>query len=373
MKHLLTFLFFFAFNGFMLSQGLIISQYYEGTSSNKFIEITNTSDADIDLSGYHLCLFSNPASNNLTGVSPSSKEDLVGTLASGETKLYRYTATTSPENPAGNSTSTTACNFNGNDIIIISTSNGTDAWTNRTDVIGISGSYWGKDKSFYRNANVITPNAEYNPNEWTEASLNDVNNATSGTTQYLGSHTYNSPLPTSVVAFDVKRTESAIISQWTTLSEENNDYFAVEWSTDGIDFTELGKVNSLGDSREKVEYSYTHTNPVKGYNYYRLVQYDKGGRSEKFNVVSVLFEQKVDSKIYINPNIVYSNLKVEFSTPVANGRLHIYDTQGKLMNSYVLASGIDVFNFDVSSLPTGQYVVKYLDNDKMVSERFLKK
>ncbi len=181
------------------------------------------------------------------------------------------------------------------------------------------------------------------------------------------------PMPINLVSFDASAENDKVNIKWETLSEENNDYFAVEWSADGVDFTELAKVNSLGYSREKAEYSYTHTNPVRGHNYYRLAQYDKDGRSQKFEVISVLFEQKVDSKIYINPNIVYSNLKIEFSSPVANGRLHIYDTQGKLMNSFVLASGIDVFNFDVSSLPTGQYVVKYLDNNKMITERFLKK
>ncbi len=181
------------------------------------------------------------------------------------------------------------------------------------------------------------------------------------------------PMPINLISFDANAENDKVNIKWETLSEENNDYFAVEWSTDGVDFTELAKVNSLGYSREEAEYSYTHTNPAKGYNYYRLAQYDKDGRSQKFEVVSVLFEQKVDSKIYINPNIVYSNLKIEFSSPVVNGRLHIYDTQGKLMNSFVLASGIDVFNFDVSSLPTGQYVVKYLDNNKMITERFLKK
>ncbi len=181
------------------------------------------------------------------------------------------------------------------------------------------------------------------------------------------------PLPIALASFNATLKNDRVNVEWATVTEENNDYFVVEWSADGVGFTELSKVNSVGYSREEVEYSYTHTNPVKGYNYYRLAQYDEDGRSQKFDVVSVLFEQKLDSKMYINPNTVYSNLKIEFSTPVVNGRLHIYDTQGKLMSSSILASGIDVFNFDVSSLPTGQYIVKYLDNNQMVSERFLKK
>ncbi len=176
------------------------------------------------------------------------------------------------------------------------------------------------------------------------------------------------PLPIILSSFNATLKNDKVNVAWATVTEENNDYFVVEWSADGVDFIELSKVYSS----ERAEYSYTHTNPVKGYNYYRLAQYDKDGRSEKFDVVSVLFDKK-EEKMSINPNAVYSNLKIEFSTPVVNGRLHIYDTQGKLMKSSILASGIDVFNLDVSTLPTGQYVVKYLDNNKMVSERFLKK
>ncbi len=182
-----------------------------------------------------------------------------------------------------------------------------------------------------------------------------------------------SPLKINIISFDANINNNEVNVKWETEEEENNDYFVVEWSTDGIDFTPLGKIKSIGYSREKSEYSYTHTNPVKGYNYYRLVQYDRDGTSDKFNAISVLFEQKENSTMYINPNAVYNNLKVEFSTPVVNGRLHIYDTQGKLVKSSILASGIDVFNFDVSTLPAGQYVVKYLDNNKTITDRFLKK
>ncbi len=179
-------------------------------------------------------------------------------------------------------------------------------------------------------------------------------------------------MPIRLFSFNTVTENDKVNVNWVTATEENNDYFVIEWSTNGIDFVELDEVNSCGNNGEKVEYSYAHTNPVNGYNYYRLVQYDKDGRSEIFDVVSVLFEQKENTKMYINPNIVCSNLKIEFSTPVVNGKLYIYDTQGKLFKSTALSRGIDFINFDVSSLPTGQYVVEYLNNSKVITERFLK-
>ncbi len=180
-------------------------------------------------------------------------------------------------------------------------------------------------------------------------------------------------MPINLLSFDAIAENNKVNVNWATAMEENNNYFVIEWSTDGIDFVELEEVNSCGDSRERVEYSYSHIHPVAGYNYYRLVQYDKDGRSEVFDAISVWFEQKEDTKMYISPNIVYNNLKIEFSTPVVNGKLYIYDTQGKLFKTVVLSSNTYFMNLDVSALSAGQYIVEYLDNNKMITHRFLKK
>jgi hypothetical protein len=153
--------------------------------------------------------------------------------------------------------------------------------------------------------------------------------------------------------------------------EINNDYFSVEWSKDGKYFTEIAKIESKSNYRENKEYSYTHENPANGTNYYRLTQYDIDGRSETFKIVSVYFD--LDGKaMFIAPNRVDDNLRVEFAQPVENGRLLIYSLEGQLVQSNILAKGIDIVNIDVAGLVAGQYIVKYVDSNITLTEKFVK-
>jgi hypothetical protein len=80
-------------------------------------------------------------------------------------------------------------NFNGDDLVILSTTNTTTAWANRLDVVG-DGSTWGVDKSFVRKASVLAGNATWTLAEWTQATLAAVDGAAAGSTERLGAHLY---------------------------------------------------------------------------------------------------------------------------------------------------------------------------------------
>jgi len=178
-------------------------------------------------------------------------------------------------------------------------------------------------------------------------------------------------LPLALLDFDAKKINNTVLLSWSTSSEISNDYFSVEWSKDGKYFTEIAKIESKSNYRENKEYSYTHENPANGTNYYRLTQYDIDGRSETFKIVSVYFD--LDGKaMFIAPNRVDDNLRVEFAQPVENGRLLIYSLEGQLVQSNILAKGIDIVNIDVAGLVAGQYIVKYVDSNITLTEKFVK-
>jgi len=178
-------------------------------------------------------------------------------------------------------------------------------------------------------------------------------------------------IPIKLLDFTAKRVDYNALIEWSTLSEKNSDYFSVEWSKDGVNFEEIAKMDAAGTSRDKREYRYIHKNPKMGVNYYRLTQYDFDGRSETFYVVSVDFDSKT-LDMFIVPNRVENSLRLEFTQSVEDARLHIYNMEGQVVKSYILASGIDAFNFDVSALSSGQYIAKYVDARKTISKRFVK-
>jgi hypothetical protein len=174
----------------------IISEYVEGSSNNKCIEIYNPTSASINLAGYQLTLYSNGSGT------PSSTVALSGTLASGAT----YVVCNASQALAGVTPDLTSgvCGFNGDDVIALRTSGG--AYVDIVGNVGCdpgtqwsSGSHSTLDKTLTRNANIccgVSADPGNTPcdfptmtTEWT---------ATGTDTHSLGSHTCDCPACTPV-------------------------------------------------------------------------------------------------------------------------------------------------------------------------------
>ena len=144
---------------------LIISEYVEGSGSNKFIEVANVSDSEIDLSAYTLVKYTNGDENK-----PDAQKVLSGTLAPGAVKVYGNSKADLTL-PAGVEfeVDNNVINFNGNDPMAI-ICNG--------EVIDLLGEWgadnWGENMTLRRKSTVTAPSATYNPDEWDVLEQNDV-------------------------------------------------------------------------------------------------------------------------------------------------------------------------------------------------------
>ncbi|GGK59641.1 T9SS type A sorting domain-containing protein [Rufibacter glacialis] len=110
-------------------------------------------------------------------------------------------------------------------------------------------------------------------------------------------------LPVELINFLVKAKANTVALTWATASEKDNDYFAVERSIDGKNFTEVGQVKGNGTSQVRNEYSFTDYHPMAGTSYYRLRQVDFDGQHEYSPVRSVNAQnsQVVSLSLYPNP------------------------------------------------------------------------
>ena len=93
---------------------------------------------------------------------------------------------------------------------------------------------------------------------------------------------------------------------WTTASEENNDYFTVERSQDGSDFQELYRKDGAGVSTTFLYYFGYDNKPDLGVNYYRLKQTDYDGKYAYSDIESVDFKEYSEIsafKVYQNPSL----------------------------------------------------------------------
>lgn len=188
MKHLVVVFTLFTWSfGFSQATDLIISEYVEGSSNNKYIELYNGTAGSINLTNYQLQLFANGAAVATTTVT------LSGSLASGATIVYKNSAATIY---GGAATNNAAVGFNGDDAIAlykISTASFVDIVGNigcDPGAAWISGAFTTLDKTIVRNASVCS-GVTVDPvtvctfptqtTEWTQSNVDIVSN--------LGSHT----------------------------------------------------------------------------------------------------------------------------------------------------------------------------------------
>lgn len=80
--------------------------------------------------------------------------------------------------------------------------------------------------------------------------------------------------------------ESNVIT-WTTVSENNNDYFILERSVNGVDFSALVQLDGAGNSEDVLQYTLYDTEYRNVVNYYRLVQVDFNGARTTSNIISI--------------------------------------------------------------------------------------
>ena len=146
---------------------LYISEYVEGGSFNKYIELYNPTEQDIDLSQYTLGMHNyskDAAGGNDNGI---KTQVLSGTLKSKQVIVYKHTdavAYTGKVVDLG----TDVMNFNGNDPIILY--KGEEI----IDFLGVDNAQFGKDVTLRRKADAAAPSATYDENQWEKSGTDDV-------------------------------------------------------------------------------------------------------------------------------------------------------------------------------------------------------
>lgn len=99
---------------------VFITQYYEGTSNNKFLEITNTGAVEVDLSTYTLARFINDGAEDWKADgAPNATEPLSGTLAAGASYVFANGGAAIPFDADQANQTSSIITFNGNDSMVL--------------------------------------------------------------------------------------------------------------------------------------------------------------------------------------------------------------------------------------------------------------
>ena len=182
---------------------IIITQYYEGSGNNKWIEVKNISGGAIAANSYYIATYNQgpgPSYNERPLNGTPNQSVAIPAMAIDEIIRFKEPSTTIPSYAVpgetgydGNNTEDMfSSSFSGDDIIVISPTNGSNCYIDRIDMIGeysVNGTNWGDRRCFVRKeCSASSPSTTFDINDWIEFTDAEVVNPTTGTNPYLGEH-----------------------------------------------------------------------------------------------------------------------------------------------------------------------------------------
>ncbi|NNE29807.1 MAG: T9SS type A sorting domain-containing protein [Saprospiraceae bacterium] len=171
-------------------------------------------------------------------------------------------------------------------------------------------------------------------------------------------------LPVELVDFIITAKACTAELEWVTASEENNDYFEIQRSRDGVSFEAIAKVEGQGTTDKVNSYKFVDSSPL-GKNYYRLKQVDFNGQFDYSETLvhdvpcaSNGFDIGI-TKAFPNPigsgeiNVIYEALDSDNKTVIISNSL------GVVVDSYQLdlLEGRNILEINTDVLATGTYYV----------------
>lgn len=132
-------------------------------------------------------------------------------------------------------------------------------------------------------------------------------------------------LPIELLYFKGSVYNSDNILHWSTASEDNNDYFTIEKTKDGIDWEIVTRESGAGNSSNQLYYSSVDENVESIINYYRLKQTDYDGRFKYSDIISIDNRRNLESKEIVKiTNILGQEVDLQYY----RGLIIIYYTDG---------------------------------------------
>jgi len=180
-------------------------------------------------------------------------------------------------------------------------------------------------------------------------------------------------LPVTMSQFSARRASAVNVLNWTTEQEINASYFVIERSTDGSNYSSIGKVNAAGNSSTTRNYSFTDMHPAKGNNYYRIRTVDIDNSAKLSVTRQIRNEGIADISVYPNPVTDLITVAVN-ADKATEGQMTITDMSGKTVytRSVKLSQGNTMLPIPATNIAAGNYILKIQLEDDVIVKQFIK-
>jgi hypothetical protein len=178
------------------------------------------------------------------------------------------------------------------------------------------------------------------------------------------------PLPIELMSFNSACESQNTRITWTTATEENNDYFTILRSSDGLNFEKIGLMDGAGNSTTARSYEFIDRNTTGQSHYYKLSQTDYDGTTEEYGPIRstpCANENQLSAAAYQTSQ---DELSVLINNPASGQvKLTLLSLEGKLLltQAQSFEYGEHLIRLNTSGISSGIYIVRVETTTESVS------
>ncbi len=160
-------------------------------------------------------------------------------------------------------------------------------------------------------------------------------------------------LPIELSSFSVNCNPNDVTLTWKTESEQNNDFFTIEYSEDGVNFSQKEIVNAKGNSNSLQSYTFD-LDELLGY--VRLKQTDYNG---KFTYSEILAVNCSNDGVIVYPNPTNGTITISFDDVE---KVYLFNQLGQIVKEF--DGFMESKTVSISELADGMYHLNVISNGK---------
>lgn len=179
-------------------------------------------------------------------------------------------------------------------------------------------------------------------------------------------------LPIELLSLNAKSKPNGVIVEWETASEENNDFFTLYRSNDGVNFSPIYKIEGAGTSSINHNYSYFDESIYYGTTYYKLAQTDYNGTTTYSQIITnQLINSNFEIIKYTNDMSSICSFELLFSDNSISNEITITNMIGSVLYQEIIEKS-PYERIDIQLSP-GVYIISNKSNNTFYKQRFVVK
>lgn len=174
-------------------------------------------------------------------------------------------------------------------------------------------------------------------------------------------------LPVEIVSFNALCESNRVKIEWTSISENQNAYYQLDRSFDGITYESFAVITGEMSSNQLKTYTVHDVDAIGKPVFYRLMQTDINGETRMVgDPLFVECEGNLETASLF-PNPANELVQIQFnSSSLKEKKVNIYDISGKQLFTLVLPSETKATSIPLAELPQGVYFLIIEENQTVI-------